>query len=91
MRNSFFVLSLYFLLFSCTEKVEEKNMSGAVYHWKSTYNPSEKAKKTMEDLHITKEYIRFFDIDFDKEVLPKGMINFKGKPKKNCRTCSLYN
>jgi hypothetical protein len=62
--------------------VEEKNMSGAVYHWKSTYNPSEKAKKTMEDLHITKEYIRFFDIDFDKEVLPKGMINFKGKPKK---------
>jgi hypothetical protein len=82
MRYLFFIFCLSILLFSCSKEKTDKNIEGAVYHWKSTYNPSKKAKETMEDLRITKEYIRFFDIDFDKEVLPKGMISFKSKPKK---------
>lgn len=83
MTCRFFLWGFCFLLFSCAEKPEPKNITPAVYHWKSVYQPSEKAGKTLEKLHIQKQFIRFFDIDFDKdaaEAIPKGIVRFKESP-----------
>lgn len=86
MSRHFFFICLSILFFSCSTKEEKKVISKAVYHWKSSYQPSEKAKETVTKLNLNKTYIRFFDIDFNKEInqaIPKGMVKFKDSPKGN--------
>ncbi|AWV99423.1 hypothetical protein [Arcticibacterium luteifluviistationis] len=83
MSRHFFLVCLSFITFSCFTKQEKKVISKAVYHWKSTYQPSQKAKETVKALNIKKTYIRFFDIDFNakaNEAIPKGMVKFKDSP-----------
>ncbi len=62
---------------------EEKHLSSAIYHWKSSYNPSKNSLEKLDQLHICKQYIRFFDIDLDEttgKAIPKSVIRFKVKP-----------
>ncbi|MFT7419463.1 MAG: hypothetical protein ACI9QN_000381 [Arcticibacterium sp.] len=83
MLSRFLLLGLILLLKSCTEESNPKDITVAIYHWKSTYEPSASSEKTLEALKIKKYYLHFFDIDYDfesKEPIPKSVIRFKAKP-----------
>lgn len=78
-----FAFLLLFLIFSCDQKNQaRKSITGAIYHWKSTYSPEHKDLKKLEELQICKQYIRFFDIDGNENVnpAPKSVIRFKVLP-----------
>jgi hypothetical protein len=83
MRIGLFFFIFWPILFSCTEEQENKEISPAIYHWKSVYKPSIDASNSLNKLKINKQYIRFFDIDYNAEIgdaVPKGMVRFGSKP-----------
>ncbi|MFT5884330.1 MAG: hypothetical protein ACI9IP_000785 [Arcticibacterium sp.] len=86
MLSRFLLLGLILLLTSCTEESNPKDITAAIYHWKSTYEPSPSSEETLEVLKIKKRYLHFFDIDYDferKEVIPKSVIRIKTLPEGN--------
>ncbi|MGR3811646.1 hypothetical protein [Jiulongibacter sp. NS-SX5] len=74
----------FIALLSCKERpYEVKSKTGAIYHWKSTYNPDSTSLQKLDELGICKQYIRFFDIDKkdDQFPQPKSVIRFKQRPR----------
>jgi len=51
-----------FALFGCSENKHDISF----YHWKTGYNPSEKALEYCDSLDVKKHYIRFFDVKWVK-------------------------
>ncbi len=83
MKLRFFVISIVVILISCSEKKSQKIITAAAYHWKSSYKPTEALLQKIDQAHICKQYIRFFDIDLDQESgspIPKSLIRFKKRP-----------
>ncbi|KPM48792.1 hypothetical protein [Jiulongibacter sediminis] len=83
MISRLFAFLLLFFIFSCGQKDQvTKNVTGAIYHWKSIYNPEAKDLKKLDDLQICKQYIRFFDIDRKgtEPASPKSVIRFRTLP-----------
>ena len=44
---------------------EEKEAVNAIYHWKTTFNPSKEEWKFLNDNAVKRMYVRFFDVDND--------------------------
>ena len=83
MLSRFLLLGLILLLKSCTEESNPKDITAAIYHWKSTYEPSPSSEETLEALKIKKRYLHFFDIDYDfnrEKAIPKSVIRIKTPP-----------
>ena len=58
------VLAILVLLFmSCGSKPNTSSAHRGVYHWKTTYNPSDWEKKWMKDHKIDRLYVRLFDVE----------------------------
>jgi hypothetical protein len=55
----FYLLTLT-SLFSCSHKEEAVR---AVYHWKTTYNPTQWELDWMRDHHVKRLYLKLFDVD----------------------------
>lgn len=56
----------------------------AVYHWKTTYAPTEKEKRFLADHKVGRMYIHYFDVAFrDGVIQPEGTVRFKEKPSVN--------
>ena len=60
-KNLLFIFAIL-TLFGCSES--ERDIS--FYHWKTGYNPSERALKYCDSLDVKKHYIRFFDVKWVK-------------------------
>lgn len=77
----FFLIYLFFsfcFLQTCRFKPVSKEI--AFYYWKTKLNLDEEEKKYLEALKVKKIYLRFFDIDWDKEqkkALPVAVLKVK--------------
>ncbi|HEX4375278.1 MAG TPA: hypothetical protein VHZ50_18375 [Puia sp.] len=75
-KAAFFSAALLFL------QCEHKNhhvISNSFYYWKSKFLLSQYEKSTLEQLHVKKLYIKFFDVDWNKESKkpePLAQVNF---------------
>jgi hypothetical protein len=57
------------------------------YYWKSVYHLSQTERSYMEGLHVTKLYVRFFDVDWDETLerpTPLAKIRFAEKISPSC-------
>lgn len=53
----------------------------AVYHWKTTFAPTEKEKRFLADHKVGRMYIHYFDVNVhDGVIQPEGTVRFKEKP-----------
>ena len=62
-RPSFYfilVLFSFLLLTACTR--DGKQVRG-IYHWKTTYNPTQYELDWMQEHHVDRLYLRLFDVD----------------------------
>jgi hypothetical protein len=78
------LFSLFTLVTGCDDPAHHrKQLNPAIYHWKSSYNPTSETLDKLDALNICKQYIRFFDIDIDPnsgKTIPKSVIRFLEKP-----------
>ena len=58
--------------------------ANAVYHWKTTFNPSEKDLEFMKKHDVKRIFLRFFDVTYDcwglgerPRIIPAGTTRFK--------------
>ncbi len=83
MYQRLFPFLFLIVLFSCENRQEEHLISQGIYHWKGAYEPDSLTNSTLKKLNIDKQYIRFFDVDYDpntKSPIPKSVVRFKEKP-----------
>lgn len=78
MRQNIVFVFLWFLIIlsSCQKKDNYRSF----YYWKTTFNISPAEEKKLVQLHISKLYIRLFDVDWDEvsaTTLPVGKIRFQ--------------
>lgn len=62
MKRYLLTILLAALLSACASGPEGGTVR-AVYHWKTTYNPTQYELKWMRDHHVTRLYLRLFDVD----------------------------
>ena len=70
-------------LLSCQSPESPKSITSAFYHWKVAYNPTQSEKKLLQRLTVQKQYIHFFDVDWDprtRQPVPKAVVQFRQKP-----------
>jgi len=75
--SSYLVLLLTLLLSSCRSKPAP---IVAFYYWKTNFNLSLTEKQVLSDNHVSKLYIRYFDIVLDsktKQAIPESPILFE--------------
>lgn len=77
--------SMLKLTLSCEQQWKHKSWEHkpmrAVYHWKTTFAPTEKEKRFMADHRVGRMYIHYFDVAFRDDVIqPEGTVRFKEKP-----------
>lgn len=84
MKHRLLLLGFLFVLMGCDVKREvNKPIGGSIYHWKSTYDPDSTSLEKLDQLKICKQYIRFFDVDRDKEsgeAVPRSIVRFRKHP-----------
>ena len=61
-------IAIIFLLLSCSSRQDSPVIS--FYYWKTSYKLSAEEKKVLEYNHVNTLYIRYFDIDLDKNQNP---------------------
>ena len=78
-------LSIVFLC-SCSRDAGQTSAHRGVYHWKTTYNPTDWEKKWMKDHKVNKLYIKLFDVEAgdnadepDWKMVPVATTVFKQK------------
>jgi len=77
--NSVGIICILFgmLVLGCHKK---ENPGRAYYYWKTVFHLSANQVKFLEDLKVTKIYIRFFDVDVNSvsgQLEPRAKIHFK--------------
>lgn len=78
--RSFFVIFLIFALFSCKDGGNSPEIS--FYYWKTDLKFSQNQKSALDDLHVKKLYVRFFDVNYSeqqKQAIPLSPIVFSEK------------
>lgn len=81
-RNLFFIVLSIFFFSGCTTKNTPKEL--AVYHWKTTYNPSNNEITFLKENTIKKIYTRYFDLGNNRgEIIPIAPIQFIEKSYQN--------
>ena len=80
MRRFLAILGFSLLFFSIVEGFaqgkEEKAPVNAIYHWKTTFDPTEKDWNFLKTNDIQRMYVRFFDVD-DSPAKPIATTVFK--------------
>ena len=72
---------LLFLVFACNQPTEIKVITPAFYYWKSEFRLNKTEQKILQDNHIKKLYIKFFDIDLqNNQPVAKASLRFLSKP-----------
>ena len=84
MKKSFFVATLIVLLFCSCKFDKNPAAHRGIYHWKTTYNPSEWELQWMKDHKVDRLYIKLFDVEAGNKVnepdwamVPIATTNFK--------------
>jgi hypothetical protein len=77
----FFILLYTAALLSCqpTDKAQRHDLTPAIYHWKTTFSPTNFEQRTLNRLEVEKLYVRFFDVDWNAkigEATPKAPVQF---------------
>ena len=62
MKRFLLTILLSALLAACSSEPEGATMR-AVYHWKTTYNPTQYEQQWLRDHRVTRLYLRVFDVD----------------------------
>lgn len=63
MRIALWLLGATLLLAACQKPSQPSVVAHrGVYHWKTTYNPSEWEKQWMKDHHVDRLYVKLFDV-----------------------------
>lgn len=65
MKRYLLAILLAALLTACSSE-EEGGTVRAIYHWKTTYNPTQYELQWLRDHHVTRLYLRVFDVDVDQ-------------------------
>lgn len=63
----FVVTTLLFISTSCKDQQPTKQVDRAFYYWKSRFELSTKEATALQQLRITKLYVKLFDVDWDTE------------------------
>lgn len=65
LRKTIFVLAILLavLVAACSSPVKQGDTVRAIYHWKATYNPTQYELQWLRDHHVTRLYLRLFDVD----------------------------
>lgn len=50
------------------------------YHWKSEYRPTESEREYLASLGVRKQYVRYFDVDWDGAPIPLGELSWGEAP-----------
>ena len=82
----FFTTLSIVLLYSCSRDAGQTSAHRGVYHWKTTYDPTDWEKKWMKDHRVGKLYIKLFDVESgdnasepDWRMVPVATTIFKQK------------
>ena len=70
-------------LVACQSSESSAPSTPAFYHWKVAYNPTRSEVDQLRELNIQKQYIHFFDVDWDartRQPVPKAVVQFRQKP-----------
>ena len=81
------IISLYILLFSC-QKSKPKSIEPAFYFWKSNFKLSDIERNTLQNNHIKKLYVKFFDISWNAQKRKPQLvapIQFIQNPPDSCQ------
>ena len=72
-----FSICLLLLLTACSSS-EDGGTVRAIYHWKTTYNPTQYELQWLRDHQVTRLYLRVFDVDVyqDEDVAPIATTRF---------------
>lgn len=84
MLRQILIISLFFLLLSCSHNETER----AVYFWKSNFKLSDIEKDFVNKHDIKKIYIKYFDVDIDANIgkpIPLATVSLNEKPTKAYR------
>ncbi len=71
-----------FLLCHCNER-EERKVQRSFYYWKTAFNLSPKEKETLQQLSVNQLYVKFFDVEWNREQFlpqPAAKSIFRQKP-----------
>ncbi|WP_342155604.1 hypothetical protein [Joostella sp. CR20] len=73
------VLFIFLVTFSCTKQIPPKT---SFYFWRTTYKLSSEEKEALQENSVSKLYVRYFDIDLNKEnePIPRSAIRFEELP-----------
>lgn len=74
MKKFFLPIGCFILLLFCIVKVhsqnwEEKEAVNAIYHWKTTFDPTQEEWDFIKNNDIKRMYVRFFDVDDDPKPI----------------------
>ena len=76
-RNILLALALCAVLVGCgTDTTPKSQSERAIYHWKTTFDPTEKEWDFLKTNDIQRMYVRFFDVD-DSPAKPIATTVFK--------------
>ena len=64
--SAFFKLAICYLLFSCNENNQPRQITPSFYYWKSTLNLTNFEKQKLDSLKVKTIYLKFFDVDWDE-------------------------
>jgi hypothetical protein len=73
--NHVVILGLVAVVLSC-----EGGGKRSFYHWKSEYRPTEAERKYLASLGVRKQYVRYFDVDWDGAPIPVGELRWGEAP-----------
>jgi hypothetical protein len=82
-KRGFLTLLSLLALVSCSRSPKPEI---SFYYWKTAFKLSGNERRVLRDNHVTRLYVRYFDVDFDraKGTFPRAAIRFSEKPPKNC-------
>jgi hypothetical protein len=76
----FGIFAVALLLCGCSRVKKPREVSAAFYYWRSSFELTSKQRDYLDSLHVTKLYVKFFDVDWNpyaKAAQPIASIEFK--------------
>jgi hypothetical protein len=64
--SAFLKLMVCYILFSCNESNQPRQVTPSFYYWKSTLNLTNFEKQKLDSLNVKTLYLKFFDVDWDE-------------------------
>jgi hypothetical protein len=73
--NHVIILGLVAVVLSCAGGGKR-----SYYHWKSEYRPTEAERQYLVSLGVRKQYVRYFDVDWEGAPIPVGELTWGESP-----------